>query len=69
MAERIALPGRLRVILPAIVLGVGVIVGLYYGIDYWIYTTKHVVTDDAPRQRLDGIGGAKGERHGARAAR
>ncbi len=47
MAERIALPGRLRVILPAIVLGLGVIVGLYYGIDYWIYTTKHVVTDDA----------------------
>ena len=47
MAERIALPGRLRVILPAIVLGIGVIVGLYYGIDYWIYTTKHVVTDDA----------------------
>ena len=47
MAERIALPGRLRVILPAIVLALGVIVGLYYGIDYWIYTTKHVVTDDA----------------------
>lgn len=47
MAERIALPGRLRVVLPAIVLGLGVIVGLYYGIDYWIYTTKHVVTDDA----------------------
>lgn len=47
MAERIALPGCLRVILPAIVLGLGVIVGLYYGIDYWIYTTKHVVTDDA----------------------
>lgn len=47
MAERIALPGRLRVILPAVVLGLGVIVGLYYGIDYWIYTTKHVVTDDA----------------------
>jgi membrane fusion protein (multidrug efflux system) len=47
MAERIALPGRLRVILPAIVLGLGVIVGLYYGIGYWIYTTKHVVTDDA----------------------
>ena len=47
MAGRIVLPGRLRVILPAIVLGLGVIVGLYYGIDYWIYTTKHVVTDDA----------------------
>lgn len=47
MAERIALPGRLRVILPAIALALGVIVGLYYGIDYWIYTTKHVVTDDA----------------------
>ena len=52
MAERIALPGRLRVILPAIVLGLGVIVGLYYGIDYWIYTTKHVVTDDA---RIKGL--------------
>ena len=47
MADRIALPGRLRVILPAILVGLGVIVGLYYGIDYWIYTTKHVVTDDA----------------------
>ncbi len=48
MSERIAaLSGRLRVILPAIVLGLGVIVGLYYGIDYWLYTTRHVVTDDA----------------------
>lgn len=47
MAEKIALPGRLRVILLAIVLGLGAIVGLYFGIDYWIYTTQHVVTDDA----------------------
>ena len=45
--ENKRLRSKLRVIIPAIVLGIGVIVGLRYGIDYWIYSMKHVVTDDA----------------------
>ncbi len=47
MADKERYQGKLRVILPAIVLGIGAIIGLYYGIDYWIYSMKHVVTDDA----------------------
>jgi membrane fusion protein (multidrug efflux system) len=47
MAEKSLFSGRLRVIIPAIVLGIGVIIGLRYGIAYWIYTMKHVSTDDA----------------------
>ena len=47
MAEKSLFSGRLRVIIPAIVLGIGVIIGLRYGISYWIYTMKHVSTDDA----------------------
>lgn len=47
MAEKPRMTGRLRVLVPSIVLGIGVIVGLYYGIGYWLYSMKHVVTDDA----------------------
>ena len=47
MAEKPRTARKLRVIVPSIVLGIGVVVGLYYGIDYWLYSTKHVVTDDA----------------------
>lgn len=47
MAEKSLFTGKLRVIIPAIVLGIGVIIGLRYGIGYWIYSMKHVVTDDA----------------------
>ena len=47
MADKERYQGKLRVILPAIVLGIGAIIGLYYGIDYWLYSMKHVVTDDA----------------------
>jgi membrane fusion protein (multidrug efflux system) len=47
MAEKSLFTGKLRVIIPAILLGIGVIIGLRYGIGYWIYSMKHVVTDDA----------------------
>jgi membrane fusion protein (multidrug efflux system) len=47
MAERLRVIGKLRVIIPSIVLGIGVIIGLRYGINYWLYSMKHVVTDDA----------------------
>lgn len=47
MAEKSRFTGKFRVILPVIVLAIGVIIGLYYGIDYWLYSMKHVVTDDA----------------------
>jgi membrane fusion protein (multidrug efflux system) len=47
MAEKSPLTGKLRVIIPAILLGIGVIIGLRYGISYWIYSMKHVSTDDA----------------------
>jgi membrane fusion protein (multidrug efflux system) len=47
MAEKSHLSGKLRVILPGIVLGIGALIGLWYGIDYWVYSMKHVVTDDA----------------------
>jgi membrane fusion protein (multidrug efflux system) len=47
MAEKTHFSGKLRVILPGIVLGIGAIIGLWYGIDYWLYSMKHVVTDDA----------------------
>jgi membrane fusion protein (multidrug efflux system) len=47
MAEKSLFTGKLRVIIPAIILGIGVIIGLRYGIGYWIYSMKHVVTDDA----------------------
>ena len=39
--------GRLRVILPSIVLGIGAIFGLAKGVDYLRYSMKHVTTDDA----------------------
>ncbi len=39
--------GRLRVILPSIVLGIGAIFGLMKGVDYLRYSMKHVTTDDA----------------------
>ena len=47
MAEKPRITGKLRVLLPSIVLGIGVIIGLRYGISYWLYSMKHVVTDDA----------------------
>ena len=47
MAEKSRIAGRLRVIVPSVVLGIGVIIGLRYGISYWLYSMKHVVTDDA----------------------
>ncbi len=47
MAEKMRLTGRIRVILLSVVLGIGVIIGLRYGISYWLYSMKHVVTDDA----------------------
>src|SRR5262245_60424572 len=47
MAEKLRLTGKLRIIIPAIVLAIGAIIGLRYGIDYWLYSMKHVVTDDA----------------------
>jgi membrane fusion protein (multidrug efflux system) len=47
MAEKVPLKNRLRVIIPSVILGIGAIIGLRYGIDYWIYSVKHVVTDDA----------------------
>ena len=39
--------GKLRVILPSIVLVIGVIFGLVKGVDYLRYSMKHVTTDDA----------------------
>lgn len=47
MAERSHFSSRLRVIIPTIVLIIGAIIGLRYGITYWMYSMKHVVTDDA----------------------
>lgn len=47
MAERTSLKGKLRIIVPSVVLGIGAIIGLRYGIEYWLYSLKHVVTDDA----------------------
>jgi membrane fusion protein (multidrug efflux system) len=47
MAEKARFTGKLRVIIPAILLGIGAIIGLRYGISYWIYSIKHVSTDDA----------------------
>jgi membrane fusion protein (multidrug efflux system) len=47
MAEKANVTSKLRVVIPGIVLGIGIIIGLYYGIGYWIYSLKHVVTDDA----------------------
>ncbi|ETW99047.1 MAG: hypothetical protein ETSY1_16450 [Candidatus Entotheonella factor] len=47
MAEKSPLMGKLRVIIPAVLLGIGAIIGLRYGIDYWIYSMNHVSTDDA----------------------
>lgn len=47
MAERSHFSSRLRVIIPTIVLIIGAIIGLRYGINYWMYSIKHVVTDDA----------------------
>jgi multidrug resistance efflux pump len=47
MAEKSHISGKLRVILPGIVLGIGALIGLWYGVDYWLYSMKHVVTDDA----------------------
>lgn len=47
MAEQSFFAGKLRVIIPAILLAIGAIIGLRYGISYWLYSMKHVVTDDA----------------------
>ena len=47
MAERAPFSNRLRVIVPTILLVIGAIIGLRYGINYWLYSMKHVVTDDA----------------------
>jgi membrane fusion protein (multidrug efflux system) len=47
MAERTPFSGRLRVIVPTILLVIGAIIGLRYRISYWLYSMKHVVTDDA----------------------
>lgn len=47
MADKPRITGKLRVLLPSIVLGIGVIIGLRYGMSYWLYSMKHVVTDDA----------------------
>jgi membrane fusion protein (multidrug efflux system) len=47
MAEKNRFTGKLRIIIPAVVLAVGALIGLRYGIDYWLYSMKHVVTDDA----------------------
>lgn len=47
MSEQSLIKGKLRVIIPAILLGIGAIIGLRYGISYWIYSMKHVSTDDA----------------------
>ena len=47
MEEKSRATGKLRVVIPGIVLLIGVIIGLYYGINYWLYNVKHVVTDDA----------------------
>jgi membrane fusion protein, multidrug efflux system len=47
MAEKSRLVGKLRIIIPTVVLAIGAIIGLRYGINYWLYSMKHVVTDDA----------------------
>jgi membrane fusion protein (multidrug efflux system) len=47
MAEKTRLVGKLRIIIPTVVLAIGAIIGLRYGISYWLYSMKHVVTDDA----------------------
>jgi len=47
MAQKWYMFGKLRVILPSIVLAIGVIFGLMKGIDYVRYSMQHVTTDDA----------------------
>jgi membrane fusion protein (multidrug efflux system) len=47
MAEKARLVGKLRIIIPTVVLAIGAIIGLHFGIRYWLYSMKHVVTDDA----------------------
>jgi membrane fusion protein (multidrug efflux system) len=47
MAQKWHMFGKLRVILPSIVLAIGAIFGLIKGIDYVRYSMKHVTTDDA----------------------
>ncbi len=47
MAQKWHMFGKLRVLLPSIVLAIGVIFGLIKGVDYVRYSMKHVTTDDA----------------------
>src|SRR4029453_445175 len=47
MSERWHRFGKLRVILPSIVLAIGAIFGLVKGVDYLRYNMKHVTTEDA----------------------
>jgi membrane fusion protein (multidrug efflux system) len=47
MAEKTRVTGKLRIIIPTIALAIGAVIGLWYGVDYWLYSMKHVVTDDA----------------------
>ena len=47
MAEKARLVGKLRIIVPTVVLAIGAIIGLHFGVRYWLYSMKHVVTDDA----------------------
>jgi membrane fusion protein, multidrug efflux system len=47
MAQKSHMFGKLRVILPGIVLVIGAVFGLMKGIDYVRYSMKHVTTDDA----------------------
>jgi membrane fusion protein, multidrug efflux system len=39
--------GNWRLLIPILFLAVGVVIGAKYGVEYWIYTTTHVYTDDA----------------------
>ena len=47
MAEKTPFMSNLRVIIPAIILGIGAVWGVTKGIEYWLYSMKHVSTDDA----------------------
>ncbi len=39
--------GNWRLLIPILFLAVGVVIGGKYGVEYWIYTMRHVYTDDA----------------------
>jgi membrane fusion protein (multidrug efflux system) len=48
MVDRLkSILGNWRLLIPILFLAVGGVIGVKYGVEYWIYTMTHVYTDDA----------------------